>query len=189
MIDSGVPTGSIGSNTTNGAGNTVLPGGVGTDGSLQVQWVSGTYNFFFGPGEESNNTFLNALGSDNTGGNLAPASGTVLVDYTVPPPGTGNYLALGLVLNYNNNFGQFDNGDGTHTASIPYTINAVTGLSYFQLGLIYNSNYNTPTPFTVDNIRASIPEPTSVGMIAAGVAGAIGLRRRPAGSRAERCTD
>jgi hypothetical protein len=65
----------------------------------------------------------------------------------------------------------------------------VTGLSYFQLGLIYNSNYNTPTPFTVDNIRASIPEPTSVGMIAAGVAGAIGLRRRPAGSRAERCSD
>jgi len=107
----------------------------------------------------------------------------ITFDFTQPPPGTGNYFGLGLVLNYDGNFGQFfgtaiDNGNGTFTATIPYTINAHGPLSYFQLGLIYNSNFDTAAPFTVDNI-AVVPEPA-----AAGGAGVAGRAERPAPAEA-----
>lgn len=181
MIATGVNTGSIGSNPINGLGNTTAPGLPGTDGSLSVQWVTGAYNFFFGPGEQANTAFLAALGTDSTGQGLTAASGQVAFEYTVPPPGNGNYFELNLVLNYNNNFGQFsgssvDNGNGTFTRYIDYTINALApgSLSYFQLGVIYNSNYDTTTPFTVDNVRV-VPEPATLVLLP--LAGLL-LRRR-----------
>jgi hypothetical protein len=37
-------------------------------------------------------------------------------------------------------------------------------LTYFQLGLIYNSNYDTGSPFTVDNIRV-VPEPATLALL------------------------
>src|SRR5262245_48194840 len=58
MTTTGVNTGSIDSSTTNGVGNTASPGGAGTNGSMQTVWGSGSYNFFFGPGEQGNQAFL-----------------------------------------------------------------------------------------------------------------------------------
>jgi MYXO-CTERM domain-containing protein len=179
MTTTGAATGSIGSNTTNGIGNAAAPGSSGTDGSLQVAWNSGTFNYFFSPGEQGNAAFLAALGT-TAGATATPAAGTVTFDFTQPPPGTGNYFQLGLVLNYDGNFGQFfgttvDNGNGTFTTTIPYTIAAHGPLNFFQLGSIYNSNFNTATPFTVDNISV-VPEPAAVAL--ASLAGLGVLRRR-----------
>jgi hypothetical protein len=163
--------------TTNGAINN---GGAGTGGSLGASWISGTYNFFYGPGEQGNATFLSALGTSNTGAGYTAASGFVAIDYTKPPAGTGNYFSLGVVLNYDSNFGQFsgaetDNGNGTFTALIPYTVNATAASTYFQFGLIYNSNYDTNTVFNIDNIRV-VPEPASLAVLS--VAGCAIMRRR-----------
>jgi hypothetical protein len=187
MTTTGVNTTSLDSSTTNGAGNNASPGGAGTNGSMQTVWNSGSYNFFSGPGEQGNQSFMSAIDPGAVAGVSTVAySGVLTVDYTKPPAGTGNYFQLGLLLNYSDNFGQFfgtevDNGNGTFTATIPYTINAVATLGYFQPGLIYNSNYNTNTPFTVDNITA-VPEPASFSLIALGglaaLAASISRRRR-----------
>jgi hypothetical protein len=176
ITTTGVNTISLDSSTTNGVGNNASPAGAGTNGSMQTVWGSGTYDFFSGPGEQGNQAFLSALDPGAIAGSSTAAySGILTVSYTKPPAGTGNYFQLGLLLNYDGNFGQFsgsetDNGDGTFTATIPYTINPVS-MSYFQLGLIYNSNYNTNTPFTVDNITA-VPEPASLTL---GVLGAVAI--------------
>ena len=180
MTATGVASGSIGSNTTNGLGNTTAPGSPGTDGSLQLVWNSGAFNYIFSPGEQGNAPFLAALGT-TASATATPGAGTITFDFTQPPPGTGNYYQLGLVLNYDGNFGQFfgttvDNGNGTFTTTIPYTIAAHGSLTYFQLGVIYNSNFNTATPFTVDNI-AVVPEPAALWFGAA-VVGIGALRRR-----------
>lgn len=185
MTTTGVNTVSLDSSTTNGVGNNTSPGGAGTSGSMQTVWGSGGYNFFYGPGEQGNQAFMSAIDPGAVAGVSAAAySGVLTVDYTKPPPGTGNYFQLGLVLNYSDNFGQFfgtetDHGNGTFTATIPYTINAVAALGYFQPGLIYNSNYNTNTPFTIDNMVA-VPEPTSVALMVLGCSALIGVavRRR-----------
>jgi hypothetical protein len=86
IIANGVNTNSIGTNPINGLGNTTAAGLPGTDGSLQAQWVSATYNFFYGPGEQNNAAFLAALGTSNAGQGLTAASGQIRFDYTVPPP-------------------------------------------------------------------------------------------------------
>lgn len=187
MTTTGVNTTSLDNSTTNGAGNNASPGSAGTNGSMQTVWNSGSYNYFYGPGEQGNQSFLSAIDPGAVAGVSAAAySGMLTVQYTKPPAGSGNYFQLGVVLNYEGNFSQpfgpeTDNGDGTFTATIPYTINATNALGYFQLGLIYNSSYNTNTPFTVDNITA-VPEPMSFSLIALGGLGmlavSIGLRRR-----------
>jgi hypothetical protein len=140
---------------TNGLGNTSHPLASGTPGSLAVTWSAGggNYGFFYGPGEQGNPNFLSALGS----------SGTLAVDYTAPAPSSGTYFQIGLVLNYTGNFGQFFgtsvddgrqvNGNEVFTATIPYTVNTAGSYSYFQPGLIYNSDSTTYTPFNIDNIR------------------------------------
>jgi hypothetical protein len=157
-------------NTTTGAGN------AGTPGSLSVNATSGTYNYFYGQGEQGNAAFLTALGS----------SGTIAVDYQLPANNGGSYFQLGLVLNYAGNFGQFfggaavDDGNGWFTQDIPYTVNTAGSYSYFQLGLIFNSNYDTsaPTTFPVDNIRVvAVPEPASIGALGSGLSLLL-LRRR-----------
>jgi hypothetical protein len=164
--------------TTNGAINN---GGAGTGGSLGTSWISGTFDYFYGPGEQGNAPFLAALGTSNTGAGYTAASGFLAIDYTKPPPGTGSYFQLGVVLNYDSNFGQTfgtetDNGNGTYTAVIPYTINATAASTYFQLGLIYNSNYNTNTVFNIDNIRV-VPEPASLAVLSLAGCGMIRRRR------------
>jgi len=163
----------------NGLGNTTNAGGAGTPGSLLVTegQGSGTYNFNYSGGEQGNAAFLAALGS----------SGTISLDYTAPtnPGGAGNYYQFGLVLNYSGNFGQFfggaavNDGNGFFTQTIPYTVNTASSYSYFQLGIIYSSNFETggPSTFTLDNIGVvAVPEPASLGMLS--LSGVALLRRR-----------
>lgn len=157
----------------NGLGNTAAPGATDIPGSLSVTQTSGTYNYFYGGGEQSNAAFLAALGS----------SGTLAIDYTTPTNNGGSYFEVGVVLNYAGNFGQFfggtpvDDGNGFSTVDVPYTVSTAASYSYFQLGLIFNSNYDTTAPatFTVDNIRL-VPEPASICCL--GGLGVLMLRRR-----------
>jgi hypothetical protein len=163
----------------NGVGNNTAPGAAGTGGSLAATWSSGAFDYFFGDGDQNNAALRTALGTSPSGGYTA-AAGVLAFDYTKPPPGTGNYFQLGIVINADNNFGQFfgtetDNGNGTFTANVPYTITASGASSYLQLGFIYNSNYNTNTPFTIDNLRV-VPEPATAGLLGIALAG-LGLRR------------
>jgi hypothetical protein len=164
----------------NGLGNTTAAGGTGTPGSMQVTEASGTYNYYYGPGEQGNAPFLAALGS----------SGTVNIDFQYPTNNGGSYFQLGLVMNYTSNFGQFfggaavSDGNGWYTQSIPYTINTAASYSYFQLGLIFNSNYDSSAPavYNVDNINIqSVPEPATLGSLGAGIS-LLTLRRRRSAS-------
>jgi PEP-CTERM motif len=169
--------------STNGLGNSSAPGATGTPGSLSVTATSSTYGYFYGPGE--NAAFATAL---------AP-NGTLSIDYTLPANNGGSYFELGVVLNYQNNFGQFfqtaspvSDGNNTFTVLVPYTLSPIINLSagtstyaysYFQPGLIFNSNYDTsgPTQFYVDNIQlVSVPEPATVGLLSG--SGLLALRRR-----------
>lgn len=142
---------SDGSNV-NGLGNTTASGATGTAGSEQLTWEpgAGTYSFFFSPGEQANAGFLSAIDPGSTAGNLVAYSGTITLDSTLPAG------SLGIVLNYDNNFGQFSgtttapNANGFSTTVISYTVNA-TSLSYFQFGVIFNSSYQGT--FNFDNIK------------------------------------
>jgi hypothetical protein len=145
-------------NPTNGVGNTTSAGSAGTPGSLAVTWVSGSYdNNEFSPGEQGNAAFRTAIGLPATGASSGTVTGTIKMDYTKPTTGVGTYFQLGMLVNCDNNFGQFfgnetADGGGVFTATIPFTINT-SNLTYFQLGLIYNSTYTPSAPFYVDNIR------------------------------------
>lgn len=175
---------------TNGLGNTTAAGGAGTAGSLSVTLSnpSNTYQFpAFSAGEQGNQAFLSTLDPGAVAGtSLAAYSGTLDMTYTTPTNNGGSYYEIGVVLNYDGNFGQFFqssavnetiDGQPTTVATIPYTISA-TSLSYFQLGIIFNSNYAPTTPFYVDNISVpSVPEPASIGMLGAGMT-LLTLRRR-----------
>jgi hypothetical protein len=143
-----------------------------------MTWNSGAFDYIFSQGEQGNPAFLSALGT----------TGTVFIDYTTPPPGTGNYFQLQLVLNYTNAFDQIspvsgpvDLGGGVSEQAISYTLShPASSYSYFQFGVIYNSNFNTNTPFTIDNIHtpAAVPEPATAGVMA--VVGTAMLARRRA---------
>lgn len=153
----------------NGLGNSA--GGTGTAGSLQLTWISGSFDYVYGPGEQTNQLFLTAVDPGAVAStSLTSYSGTMTFDITPPSgaPGSGGYYDIGIVLNYTSNFGQFfgtlsatANPNGFYTYTVPYTINAVSGLSYFQLGIIYNSNYTGS--FNLDNFTVvPVPEPASI---------------------------
>ena len=173
--------------TVNGLGNTTAAGGTGTAGSLSMQWVSGTYDFAaYSPGEQGNAAFLSALENATT----------LTFDYTTPPAGTGNYFGLGIVLNYQNGFDQLcpasttSLGGGVTQATVNWSTEAATlisaqasnggGFSYFQFGVIYNSNYTpTGTPFTVDNFEVTpAPEPATLALAGLGGASLLLMRHR-----------
>jgi hypothetical protein len=162
----------------NGLGDTTTtPGGAGAPGSLQLTESSGTFNYIFSQGEQGNTPFLAALGS----------SGTINFDFQYPVNNGGSYFQLGLVINATGQFGQFfgsapvNDGDGWYTQSIPYTVSGQPGpFSYFQLGVIFNSNYDTSAPavFNIDNIQIqSVPEPATMGLVGAGIT-LLTMRRR-----------
>ncbi len=162
-------------NSANGLGNT---GTSGTGGSLQLVWLSGSFDYIFSQGEQANAAFMAAMMFNNQ----------IQITYNKPPPGSGNYFGLGIVLNYDGHFDQVfgsevDNGNGTFTATIPYNNNSISaqaggaGITYFQLGIIYNSNFNTATPFNVDNIQAA-PEPGTMALFGLGAGVLILMRRR-----------
>jgi hypothetical protein len=168
------------SSSTNGLGNPSNAGGAGTSGSItETRIGGGNYDFFYSQGASSM-AFLAALGTSNNGGaGYTAASGVIEFDYVPPSTGGGTFFQLGIVLNYNNNFGQFFGGapvnNGTYfTQDIPYTINSTTSANYFQLGLIWNSDFPNGSTITIDNIHV-VPEPASLALLGFGGLGLIGM--------------
>jgi hypothetical protein len=169
--------------TVNGLGNTSAAGATSAGGSLSLQWVSGTYDTVDSPGEQGNAAFLAALENATT----------LTFDYTTPAAGTGNYFQLGIVLNYTGNFDQLfpastiSLGGGVTQATVNWSTEAAKlatqqtsdggTFSYFQFGVIYNSNYTPGTPFNVDNFQV-VPEPASTALAALGGASLLMFRRR-----------
>jgi hypothetical protein len=189
--------------TINGAGNnpgnsggSINVGGSSAAGSLSVTWGSsvGSYGYpAFSPGEAYNPSFMHTIDpgslaaySAESGygqGTTVAYTGTINMVYTKPDDesGGGGYFQLGIVLNYNGNFGQFFGGPETslgmvdgqpaYEVSVPYTINAggPANLNYFMLGVIYNSNYQPVLPFNIDSISVvPVPEPSSLAFAALG---------------------
>ncbi len=145
--------------TENGLGNVQSPGVKGTGGALAVTWKSGDFNGIKSPGQEQNTALIQALGTG--------AGRKIMVDYTEPQKGTGTYFSLLLNLNYNNHWTQIKptsvSDHGTYkTATYEYTFNP-EGLTYLSIGFIYASNYNTNTPFTIDNVRLVTAGPATAG--------------------------
>ena len=168
--------------TTNGLGNTTAAGSAGTAGALQVTVNSGTYDTVGSNGEAGNSAFLAAL---------AGAS-PLTSDFTYPA-NAGNYFQLILLLNYNGNYDQIGptsvsvtpNANGFYTATykLPAGLPSApsSGLTYFQLGFIMNSNTPAGQTFTIDNVAvpsAPVPEPASLGIFALAGAGIAMLGRR-----------
>lgn len=156
----------------NGLGNTNAFGSVGTSGALAIQWPQGgiPYNYAAGtPGEQGYTNFIAALeqpGKALTFDYKAPTS--------VSPTGsTGTYFNVGIVVNCQGRYDQLlamstaSLGGGWTRATIDWgtewsnlvhqaAINLAAStdnvaFTYFQLVVIYNSDYNPVTPYYVDN--------------------------------------
>ncbi len=186
--------------TVNGVGNTTAPGGSGTSGSLLIQWANsvGSFNEIATAPSEGL-AFVQALdpGAYDAGagqiGTVA-GSGNIYLDYSLPSTVSGNYFQLGVMLQYPGNgyygptfsssstdLGFQDNlGEEVFQATIPYTISAGSGYG-FGFGIMYNSNYSPANPFHVDDITVSavpVPEPATVALMGASLAGLAFFRRR-----------
>ena len=186
--------------TINGLGNNGNAGGAGTAGSLSIQgppagnvWTDVAWS----PGEAWLPLFMHAVDpgslaaySAESGygpGTTVANSGVLQMTYTFPDNEGGSYFQLGVAFNYDGNWNAFFgssvsyatvNGQDTTTVDIPYTINAVSaGITYFSMGIIYNSDYSPVLPFYVDNIQV-IPEPSTAALVGLGALGLAMLRRR-----------
>lgn len=149
----------------NGLGNTNAFGAAGTGGALAVQWPQGgiPYNYPVGtPGEQGFTNFIAVL----------KQPGKVLTfDYRAPTNvtggTTGTYFNVGVTVNCQGLFDQLlptstaSLGGGWTRASIDWSLEASNlvaqevsnggTFTYFQLLMIYNSDYNPTTPFYIDN--------------------------------------
>ncbi|HUJ08617.1 MAG TPA: proprotein convertase P-domain-containing protein [Verrucomicrobiae bacterium] len=150
----------------NGLGNTNANGQVGTGGALAIQYPQGgaPYSYAGGsPGEQGYTNFIAAL----------KQTGKVLTyDFKAPSPvtptgTTGTYFQVGVVVNCEGLFDQLfptsttSLGGGWSRASIDWSVEASNivaqevsnggTFTYFQIVLIYNSDYNPSAPFYVDN--------------------------------------
>jgi hypothetical protein len=143
--------------STNGVANYTAPGAAGTAGAESVQWGTGTFNYMYGPDLAANTSLQKYMGTQ----------GIIKFDYTIPQIHVGTYFHLGAVFNYdtspyasfyfNNLFGTetaSPNANGYYTTTIPYTgfLNT-TAKDYFQIGVIFNSNYSPLDPYYVDNFH------------------------------------
>jgi autotransporter-associated beta strand protein len=171
----------------NGFGNTTSPSLAGTPGSMQINQTVYP-DTFDTPAESPEMTTTPALSILDPGstepsgvgsnGSMVEFFGTLKMSYTMPddeaPPTTG-YFALGLVLNYTGTYDQLfyynltadgatfsqttTDGQVTDTVTMPYIISPVNGdLSYCQILVAYNSNFEPLQPFYVDNIGV-LPTP------------------------------
>ncbi len=140
-------------------------------------YVGGSQNYTWGPGP----TTAELQAMDGPGfvapysaasgygpGTLVAQSGTLLVDFTMPDhTDGGTTFTLGIWFNYNNEYGgwwatsQIDLGpvstpNGTmemYQAVIPYSLVAESNnLTYFQLAIVENTDYQGVNPWYVDNI-------------------------------------
>ena len=185
--------------TINGLGNNGNAGGAGTAGSLSIVGPpTGTWtDVAWSPGEAWLPLFMHAvdpgsLASWNAEAGYGPGttvaySGMIQMTYTFPDNEGGSYFQLGIAFNYDGNWNAFFgssiayssvNGQNTTTVDIPYTINGVNaGLTYFNMGIMYNSDYAPVLPFYVDQIQIA-PEPSSLALFGLGALGLAWLRRR-----------
>ncbi|HUB27151.1 MAG TPA: PEP-CTERM sorting domain-containing protein [Tepidisphaeraceae bacterium] len=160
-----------------GLGNSTTPGAAGTPGSLELTPPT-TNNSFTYPAYSAGIDSSPALTALDPGsiqafsaasaygnGSTVQFYGTMQMTYTIPDnnSGGGGYIEMGLVLNYDGNFGQYFpsvfgpqftlDGQTANTVQIPYVINAEPdGLNYFTVGVIWNSNYAPTLPVYVDDI-------------------------------------
>ena len=150
----------------NGLGNTNANGQVGTPGALAIQYPQGggLYSYAGGsPGEQGYTNFINVLKQPGK---------ALTFDYKTPtsvrPDGTtGTYFQVGVVVNCQGRFDQLfptsttSLGGGWTRGSIDWTLEASNlvaqelsnggTFTYFQMVIIYNSDYNPIAPFYVDN--------------------------------------
>jgi autotransporter-associated beta strand protein len=167
----------IDGSATDGLGNSTTPGATGTPGSLELT-PPATNNSYTYPAYSAGIDSSPALTAVDPGsiqafsaasaygnGSTVPFYGTFQMTYTIPDnnSGGGGYIEMGLVLNYDGNFGQYFpsvfgpkvtlQGQTVNTVQIPYVINAEPdGLNYFSVGVIWNSNYAPTLPVYVDDI-------------------------------------
>ena len=188
-------------NSVNGLGNSANPGGTGGVGSLELtapggwtSWVSGSGS----PGEASNQGFMAAIDpgsvpawsaqSSYGPGALSSYSGEMTFDLYA-----GNltdWNQFGITLNYDGNYGvffgtaasSFTGADGkTWTRyEVPYTINSVSSMTYFSVGIAENSASDVAgETIYLDNFQIStVPEPIATGLFGAGTAVILMFRRR-----------
>ena len=180
-------TTSLDGSSINGIGNASAPGATGTSGSLQITQVSATSfdNSILSQGEQGNATFLSAL----------EAASTLTYQYTTPTTSGGNFFGVGIVLNYDNHFVQ-QGADSTTTVGgiTTATINwsadglgaaiaaqaAGSGITFFQFGVLYNSNFTPTSSFNVDNFQVvqPVPEPATMALFGLGALGLLKFARR-----------
>jgi len=165
-------------NPTTSLGNTLYgPGRRDLAAGLTVTIASGqTYGSVVSADEHNNAALLTAL---------AGAS-TLQLDFTYPVYIPGGYFQPLLLLNFDGHYDQIAPNsilnDGTYSTAL-YSLPAglptdPNSLSYFQIGVIANTNETGA--FTIDNMEiiTAVPEPASICLLAFVAAGLV-LRRRP----------
>lgn len=170
---------SYGDITVNGVGNTSDAGGTSATGALEVSpsvpWSEWNGGAIAAPGATL--ACLQALdGPFATTGSLVQYSGTMYVTYTMPDDGISGSSWNGIFafFNYNGYWGP--TGPTSHTDlgpvstpsgteemyedTIPYTINAVADLTYFQWALDLNTDYQGTNNWYIASISVAPPPVT-----------------------------
>lgn len=170
---------SYGGITVNGVDNPTDAGGTSVTGALEVSpsvpWSEWNGAAIYPPGTTLA-TFQALDGPFATSSALVQYSGTMYVTYTMPDDGiTGSYWnGIFAFFNYTGNWGPQGPSDHTdlgpvstpsgteelYEDTIPYTINAVANLTYFQWGLDLNTDYQGTNNWYITSISVAPPPVT-----------------------------